>query len=175
MRTRLTLEQFTAQMKARRTARAGDPASKGAAAVNGLRKYAARFEAAGDGDTGRRLNAYADKAERLLAIEAESRAAAQAERPDFLGDAVRAGAAELCRKLPATFPTEEDGVAFCRGLPFVEAKARAREAADAGFRAGKRAATARRDFTEVLESACSLATGDADTSKAIQTVIISGM
>jgi hypothetical protein len=175
MKERVSPAEYLKRMTARRMARGMDPAERNAAIVNGLRKYAGRFDRAGDPATGRKLNEAADSAAACLTEQAECLAAIEADTSDPFGAAVESAAGELRKRLPACFPSDEDAVQFARGLPLIEAKRQATHAADRRAALGKRATAAWRRFLDVTAEAAALATGIyEDATKATRKVAEAG-
>lgn len=171
----ITPAEFLARNEARRRARGMDPVERRAAIMRGLRRYAARFENAGDPDTAFKINTYLAKAEQALDAEAKARAEAEAPRPDYLADAAAQAAKQLLKTIGFAFTDAVEASAWAiRNLPLTEARAAAAQAADRAMHASKRAAAAGRAWGELVERAAALATSEWDTGKALNRVAESG-
>lgn len=99
-------------------------------AIEGMRRMARRLEREGDGTRAKNLSQLADEAGSILRDYVAATIELQARRPDPLGDAVERAAAELRKRLPACYPTDEDATAAARLLPLAEARREAGRLAD---------------------------------------------
>jgi hypothetical protein len=156
---------------ARQLARGGAVGDVHIRAVAGLRVYAARLSAAGDGVTAAEIVKRADEAQGLLDAAAETRAQIATPRPDFVGEACRAAAAEFCKRLPACYPSIDDGLAAASRLPLIEARRAESLACDAAAKRCRQASEKHHEAVRVIEAAALVAMGGHDDAKAIQALV----
>jgi hypothetical protein len=163
-------EAAETRRRARQLARGGNTGDVHIRAVAGLRVYAARLAAAGDPAGASKIEKQADAAAAMLAEVDAIRAEIATPRPDFVGDACRAAAAELCRKLPASYPTLDDGLAAASRLPLLDARRAETLACDAAARLSKQAAEKNRAARFAIEQAALVCFGGVDDAKAMRDV-----
>jgi hypothetical protein len=166
-KTRISVEEFRKRNESARKARAVDGGDRDLAVINGVKKYAIRFEQAGDPKMAAKLRKYADQLEGFLKTESDMRAAIVAVTSDPVGAAVRTAMVELVKKLPACFPTDEDAECFARTLPLLQAKRAEAADADKRHKAAQATATARHSFRDLMELAAVEATGEVYANKAV--------
>jgi hypothetical protein len=163
-------EAAETRRRARQLARGGNTGDVHIRAVAGLRVYAARLSAAGDPKGAAAIEKQADAAAAMLAEVDAIRAEIAKPRPDFVGDACRAAAAELCKKLPACYPTLDDGLAAASRLPLLDARRAETLACDAAARLSKQAAEKNRAARFAIEQAALVCFGGVDDAKAMRDV-----
>jgi hypothetical protein len=163
-------EAAETRRRARQLARGGNTGDVHIRAVAGLRVYAARLSAAGDPKGGAAILKSADEAQGLLDAAAEIRAEIAKPRPDFVGDAVKAAGAELCKRLPCCYPTLEDGLAAASRLPLLDARRAETLACDAAAKLCRQAAEKNRAARCAIEQAALACFGGVDDAKAMRDV-----
>lgn len=164
--------EFRRKAEARRRARClRDPTKRDSDSVAGLRKLAARFKESGDPDFAAKVSKAADGLQKLLELEAAELESANAPVPAFVATAQNEAAAELCKKLPKTFSCEFDAAEFVKPLQFSEARLRENREKDERRTHAKKATVLRREFTQKIEAAATMATGEPWGNKAVDRLV----
>jgi hypothetical protein len=163
-------EAVETRRRARQLARGGNTGDVHIRAVAGLRVYAARLSAAGDPKGAAAIEKQADAAAAMLAEVDAIRAEIAKPRPDFVGDAVKAAGAELCKRLPLCHPTLDDGLAAASRLPLLDARRAETLACDAAAKLSRQAAEKNRAARFAIEQAALVCFGGVDDAKAVRDV-----
>jgi hypothetical protein len=163
-------EAVETRRRARQLARGGNTGDIHVRSVSGLRVYAARLSAAGDPKGAASIEKQADTAAAMLAEVDALRAQIATPRPDFVGDAVKAAAAELCKRLPCCYPTLDDGLAAASRLPLIEARRAESLACDKNAKLCRQAAEKNRAARFAIEQAALVCFGGVDDMKAVRDV-----
>lgn len=144
------------------------------AALDGLERFAKRFDRAAQKDAAKKIRALAEKAEAALTEYAKIEVALSVKRPDPLAVAHEAAADELRKALPVCFPCEQDALIFARRLPLTAAVKAASDAIDAIVKKRREQKKPERAFWEYIAQAGRLAIGTADDDGNIKALIEAG-
>ena len=166
-----------AEAKKRERARKALPndSERRAAMVEGLRRFAKKAKRDGEEERAEELTGYADAADKALAEYERHGKKLKAKRPDPLGDAAAAAAAELRKILPACFPSDKDALQFAQRLPLVDALAEAGRMADDYAKTARAQTLAKRRFWNEIEAGGKLAVGGMDDSANARALAAAGM
>ena len=171
-------EKFdAAEAKKRERARKAmqDEGERRAAMVEGLRRFAKRVKREGDEKLAEKLTSYADAADKALTEYERHGKKLKSKRPDPLGDAAAAAAAELRKILPACFPSDKDALQFAQRLPLVDALVEAGRMADDYAKTARARTKAGRRFWDEVEAGGKLAVGAADGDSNVRALAAAGM
>ena len=131
--------------------------------IDGMKKFSAKTKRdSGDTKKAAKLAALADAAAVALDAYTKHEKKLKAQRPDHLGDAHKAAAAELRKVLPVCFPTENDALQFARRLPLIAALDAANKQADAFGKVARQRDAAANDFWAAVRDGGRLAFGGLD-------------
>ena len=152
-----------------------DEAERRAAMIEGLRRFAKKATRRGETELAGAITKCADAAEAELAEYERIGKKLRSKRPDPLGDAHRAAAAELQKVLPMCFPTEKDALQFARRLPMIDALAAAGRQADDYAKTARTRTFAGRRFWTIIEKGANLACNLGDSDSNVRSLALTGM
>ena len=144
------------------------------AALDGLERFAKRFEREAQKDAAKKIRALAEKAEAALTEYAKIEVALSVKRPDPLAVAHEAAAAELRKALPVCFPCEQDALIFARRLPLTAAVKAANDAVSAIVKKRREQKKPEIMFWDYIAQAGRLALGSGDDDGNIRALIEAG-